>query len=146
MPSHPLAVHPQGGSGRLFFILSENSRERKRGGQLTYEVKEVTDMEVWKEKVVQDINDIKQRQRENENSLSALQSDVHKLQITTQLQDKEINTLKETLKEIKDDTNFIRKRMDQDREEQLKQYKNMTWKIVTAIVVAGISIALGIQL
>lgn len=113
---------------------------------MTYEAKEVTEMEVWKEKVAQDISDIKQRQRENENSLTTLQSDVHKLQITTQLQDKEINALKDTLKEIKDDTNFIRKRMDQDREEQLKQYKNMTWKIVTAIVVAGISIALGIQL
>ena len=108
--------------------------------------KDVTEMEVWKEKVVQDISDIKQRQRENETALTSLKSDVHKLQITTQLQDKEINALKDTLKEIKDDTNFIRKRMDQDREEQLKQYKNMTWKIVTAIVIAGISIALGIQL
>jgi len=63
--------------------------------------KDVTEMEVWKEKVVQDISDIKQRQRENETSLTSLKSDVHKLQITTQLQDKEINTLKDTLKEIK---------------------------------------------
>lgn len=107
--------------------------------------KDVTEMEVWKEKVVQDISDIKQRQRENENSLSTLQSDVHKLQITTQLQDKEINALKDTLKEIKDDTNFIRKRMDKDREEQLKQYKNMTWKIVVAVITAGVLAFLGLQ-
>lgn len=107
--------------------------------------KDVTEMEVWKEKVVQDISDIKQRQRENENSLSTLQSDVHKLQITTQLQDKEINALKDTLKEIKDDTNFIRKRMDKDREEQLKQYKNMTWKIVVAVITAGVLTFLGLQ-
>lgn len=112
---------------------------------MTYEAKEVTEMEVWKEKVVQDISDIKQRQRENENSLSTLQSDVHKLQITTQLQDKEINALKDTLKEIKDDTNFIRKRMDKDREEQLKQYKSMTWKIVAAIVTAVILTFFGLQ-
>lgn len=107
--------------------------------------KDVTEMEVWKEKVVQDISDIKQRQRENETSLTSLKSDVHKLQITTQLQDKEINTLKDTLKEIKDDTNFIRKRMDKDREEQLKQYKNMTWKIVVAVITAGVLTFLGLQ-
>ena len=112
---------------------------------MAHEAREVTNMEVWKEKVVQDISDIKQRQRESENALTSLRSDVHKLQITTQLQDKEISALKDTLKEIKDDTNFIRKRMDKDREEQLKQYKNMTWKIVAAIITAGILTFFGLQ-
>ena len=107
--------------------------------------KDVTEMEVWKEKVVQDINDIRQRQRENETTLTSLKSDVHKLQISDQLQDKEINSLKETLSEIKDDTNFIRNRMDKDREEQLKQYKSTTWKIVAAIVTAGILAFFGLQ-
>ena len=102
-------------------------------------------METWKERVVQDINDIKQRQRENETALTNLKSDVHKLQITTQLQDKEINTMKDTLREIKDDTNFIRSRMDKDREEQLKQYRNMTWKIVAAIITAGVLASFGLQ-
>lgn len=105
----------------------------------------MTDMEVWKEKVTQDINDIRQRQRENETSLNAIRSDVHKLQVSDQLQDKEINSLKETLGEIKDDTNFIRNRMDKDREEQLRQYKQTTWKIVVAIVTAGILAFLGLQ-
>ena len=109
------------------------------------ETKEVTDMEGWKEKVTQDINDIRQRQRENETSLNAIRSDVHKLQVSDQLQDKEINSLKETLGEIKDDTNFIRNRMDKDREEQLRQYKQTTWKIVVAIVTAGILAFLGLQ-
>jgi len=109
------------------------------------ETKEVTDMEEWKEKVTQDINDIRQRQRENETSLNAIRSDVHKLQVSDQLQDKEINSLKETLGEIKDDTNFIRNRMDKDREEQLRQYKQTTWKIVVAIVTAGILAFLGLQ-
>lgn len=106
---------------------------------------DVTEMEVWKERVVQDIADMKQRQRDNENTLSAIKSDVHKLQVSDQLQDKEINSLKETLTEIKDDTNFIRNRMDKDREEQLKQYKNTTRKIVVAIVTAGILAFLGLQ-
>lgn len=105
----------------------------------------VTEMEVWKERVSQEIADIKQRQRENEISLSTVKSEIHKLQITVQLQDKEINSLKDTLTEIKDDTNFIRRRIDKDREEQLKQYKNLTWKIVGSVVLAIILIQLGLQ-
>ena len=49
----------------------------------------MTEMEVWKERVSQEIADIKQRQRDNENSLSTVKSDIHKLQVTVQLQDKE---------------------------------------------------------
>lgn len=106
---------------------------------------DVTEMEVWKERVSQEIADIKQRQRDNENSLSTVKSDIHKLQVTVQLQDKEISSLKDTLTEIKDDTNFIRGRIDKDREEQLKQYKNLTWKIVGGIVLAVILVQLGLQ-
>lgn len=106
---------------------------------------DVTEMEVWKERVSQEIADIKQRQRDNENSLSTVKSDIHKLQVTVQLQDKEISSLKDTLTEIKDDTNFIRGRIDKDREEQLKQYKNLTWKIVGSVVLAIILIQLGLQ-
>ena len=108
-------------------------------------IKDVTEMEVWKEKVAQDISDIKQRQRENETALSSVKSDVHKLQVTVQLQDREINSLKDTLSEIKDDTNFIRRKLDKDKEEQLKQYKNMTWKIVGGVVLAVILVQLGLQ-
>lgn len=108
-------------------------------------VEDVTEMEVWKEKVAQDISDIKQRQRENETALSSVKSDVHKLQVTVQLQDREINSLKDTLSEIKDDTNFIRRKLDKDKEEQLKQYKNMTWKIVGGVVLAVILVQLGLQ-
>ena len=108
-------------------------------------VEDVTEMEVWKEKVAQDISDIQQRQRENETALSSVKSDVHKLQVTGQLQDREINSLKDTLSEIKDDTNFIRRKLDKDKEEQLKQYKNMTWKIVGGVVLAVILVQLGLQ-
>lgn len=106
---------------------------------------DVTEMEVWKERVSQEIADIKQRQRDNENSLSSVKSDIHKLQVTVQLQDKEISSLKDTLTEIKDDTNFIRGRIDKDREEQLKQYKNLTWKIVGGVVLAVILVQIGLQ-
>ena len=108
-------------------------------------IEDVTEMEVWKERVLREIAEIKQRQRDNENSLSTVKSDVHKLQVTVQLQDKEISSLKETLTEIKDDTNFIRRRIDKDREEQLKQYKNLTWKIVGGVVLAVILVQLGLQ-
>lgn len=109
------------------------------------DTEDVTEMEVWKERVSHEIADIKQRQRDNENSLSMVKSDIHKLQVTVQLQDKEISSLKDTLTEIKDDTNFIRKRIDKDREEQLKQYKNLTWKIVGSVVLAIILLQLGLQ-
>lgn len=106
---------------------------------------EVADMEVWKERVSQDISDIKQRQRENENALSIVKQDIHKLQVAVQLQEEKIIALKETLSEIKDDTNFIRGRIDKDREEQLKQYKSLTWKIVGGVVLAVILVQLGLQ-
>lgn len=118
---------------------------RQKVGRSMNSFKEVTEMEVWKEKVVQDISDMRQRQRDNENALSTLRNDVHKLQVTVQLQDKEISSLKDTLSEIKDDTNFIRNRLDKDREEQLKQYKSTTWKIIGAIITAGVLAFLGLQ-
>lgn len=93
---------------------------------------EVTEMEVWKERVSQDISDIKQRQRENENALSTVKSDIHKLQVTVQLQDKEISSLKETLSEIKEDTKWIRRRI--------------TGAIITAIVTATITGVIGIAI
>ena len=106
---------------------------------------ESTKMEEWQNRVQQDITEIKQRQSENEGRLSKVVSDVHKLEISDQLQDKEINTLKTHLGEIKADTGFIRERMDKDREEQLRQYKNTTWKVVGAVLVAGALAFLGLN-
>lgn len=68
-------------------------------------------MDVWKERVQQDINDIKQRQQRNEGELTDIRSDVHKLQVSDQLQNQEINSLKETLSEIKSDTSWIRRKI-----------------------------------
>lgn len=68
-------------------------------------------MDVWKDRVQQDLNDIKQRQQRNEGELSDIRSDVHKLQVSDQLQNQEINSLKETLSEIKSDTSWIRRKI-----------------------------------
>lgn len=103
------------------------------------------EMEEFKNRVQQDISDIKSRQTENEGRLAKVITDVHKLEVSDQLQNKDIDSLQSQLGEIKSDTGFIRERMDKDREEQLKQYKNMTWKIVGAILVAGILAFFGLQ-
>lgn len=72
---------------------------------------DVVNMDVWQDRVTQDINDIKQRQRENEAALTGLKSDVHKLELSDQLQNKEISGLKDTLNRIQDDTTWIRRRI-----------------------------------
>ena len=72
---------------------------------------DVKDVDVWKESIQQDISDIKQRQQQNESTLSGVVSDVHKLQVSDQLQNREITSLKETLRQIQDDTAWIRRKI-----------------------------------
>lgn len=72
---------------------------------------DVKDVDVWREGIQQDINDIKQRQQQNESTLSGVISDVHKLQVSDQLQNQEITSLKETLRQIQDDTSWIRRKI-----------------------------------
>ena len=79
-------------------------------------------MDVWQNRVQQDITELKQRQRDNESKLGLMEKDIHKLQISDQLQDKEISSLKETLSEIKEDTNWIRRKI--------------TGAIITAVITA----------
>lgn len=79
-------------------------------------------MDVWQNRVQQDITELKQRQRDNETKLGLMEKDIHKLQISDQLQDKEISSLKETLSEIKEDTNWIRRKI--------------TGAIITAVITA----------
>lgn len=69
------------------------------------------DMNVWRESVQQDINNIKQRQQQNESKLSSLESDVHKLEVSDKLQNKEIESLKDTLSSIQEDTSWIRRKI-----------------------------------
>ena len=83
---------------------------------------ELMNMDVWQNRVQQDITELKQRQRDNESKLGLMEKDIHKLQISDQLQDKEISSLKETLSEIKEDTNWIRRKI--------------TGAIITAVITA----------
>src|SRR5690625_3685421 len=91
---------------------------------------DVANMDVWKDRVQSDINDIKQRQRENENKLSDISTDVHKLQVSDQLQNKEISGLKDTLSRIQDDTTWIRRRI--------------TGALITAVITAVVGGVIGI--
>ena len=52
---------------------------------------ELTNMDVWQNRVQQDITELKQRQRDNESKIGLMEKDIHKLQISDQLQDKEIS-------------------------------------------------------
>lgn len=95
-------------------------------------------MDVWKDRVTQDINDLKQRQQQNEGKLTSLETDIHKLQVSDQLQDREISSLKEVLGEIKGDTRYIRDKIDTDREKELDRHKNLWWKIAAALILAAV--------
>lgn len=94
--------------------------------------KEELDVDVWKEGVQQDINDIKQRQQQNESKLSSIVSDVHKLQISDQLQNQEIASLKETLRSIQDDTSWIRRKI--------------TGALISAIITAVVAGIVGVAI
>lgn len=90
-------------------------------------------MDLWRERVNQDITDIKSDyNRLNTNQLG-MKDDIRDLQMSDKLQDQEIATLKATLGEIKEDTNFIRRKI--------------TGAIITAVITAicgglvGIAIA-----
>lgn len=75
------------------------------------EDKELGDMDVWKEKVQQDITDIKNNQSQFANEQRSVKSDIEQLKTKDKLQDVEISNIKAALGEIKDDTNFIRRKI-----------------------------------
>lgn len=63
---------------------------------------EMENVDVWKNNIQQDIQELKSKQ-------DTMQSDIHKLQLNDGLQDKEISTLHATLSSIQDDTKWIRR-------------------------------------
>lgn len=106
---------------------------------------ELDNMDVWKDRVTQDLHDIRQKQQQNEGELSSLKTDVHKLQISDQLQDREINSLKEVLGEIKGDTRYIRDKIDTNRDKELDRHKNFWWKLLGALIAAALIFYFGYQ-
>lgn len=80
------------------------------------------DMDLWRERVNQDITDLKNDYSQLNAKQLVIKDDIRDLQMSDKLQDQEIAMVKATLSEIKDDTNFIRRRI--------------TGAIITAIITA----------
>ncbi|MEC5422408.1 hemolysin XhlA family protein [Virgibacillus sp. C22-A2] len=88
-------------------------------------MKELGDMDVWKEQTQQDINGLKQ-------SYEKIKSDVDDLKLNDKLQDREINTLQATLTAIQDDTKWIRRMIT----------KTIVSAIITALIAGVVGVAL----
>jgi predicted nucleic acid-binding Zn-ribbon protein len=73
--------------------------------------KGVDDMDVKMDRMQQDINDLKQGQSQLFSEKRKIEKDVHDLQLSDTLQNKEISGLKDTLSRIQDDTTWIRRRI-----------------------------------
>jgi len=69
------------------------------------------DMDAWREKVQHDISEIKSVQGRHGDAQMKMKDDIRDLQTSDKLQNLEIDALKSTLTDIKDDTNWIRRRV-----------------------------------
>lgn len=90
------------------------------------------DMDVWKEQIQQDVSELKSNQNQIRNEQLTIKSDITDLKMNDKLQDQEIDTLKNTLNEIKDDTNWIRRKI--------------TGAIITATITAVVAGLIGIAI
>lgn len=89
-------------------------------------------MDLWRERVNQDITDIKNDySRLNTNQLG-MKDDIRDLQMSDKLQDQEIAMLKATLGEIKDDTSWIRRKV--------------TGSVITVVITAIVGGIIGIAI
>lgn len=100
-------------------------------------------MDVWKEKVQQDINSLKIKQEQDRKAIDLNIKDIQELKMNDKLQDREISSLKEVLTEIKSDTRYIRDKMDSDRDDALKQHRSLWWKVLAAIIIAALAMYFG---
>lgn len=82
----------------------------------------VNDMDMWRERINQDITDLKNDGNRLGTNQLTMKDDIRDLQMSDKLQDQEIAMLKLTLGEIKEDTNFIRRKI--------------TGAIITAVITA----------
>lgn len=89
-------------------------------------------MDVWKSTIESRINDLQHKSGENTTKLNAALKDIADLKTSEKLQDIEINTLKTTLGEIKDDTNWIRRKI--------------TGALITAVITAVVGGIVGIAI
>ncbi len=89
-------------------------------------------MDVWRDKVQQDINDLKSGYNRLDTNQSKIKDDIRDLQMSDKLQDQEISTLKATLTEIREDTQWIRRKI--------------TGAIITATITAVVAGIIGIAI
>src|SRR5699024_8354634 len=73
--------------------------------------KELSEMDVWKEKVQQDITDLKNNQNQFENEQRSLKSEIESLKTNDKMKDVEISNIKQRLKITQDDTIWIRRKV-----------------------------------
>lgn len=92
----------------------------------------VDDMELWRERVNQDITDLKNDLSRIDAVQTKSKDDIRDLQMSEKLQDQEIASLKLTLGEIKEDTNWIRRKI--------------TGAIITALITAVVGGIIGIAI
>ncbi|MEK3955292.1 hypothetical protein [Psychrobacillus sp. FSL K6-1464] len=93
---------------------------------------EMANMEVWKNQVQQDISELKNSQVHLKNEQERMVQDIRNLQISDTLQNQEITTIKATLSEIKEDTNWIRRKI--------------TGALITAVITAVVGGIVGIAI
>ena len=93
---------------------------------------ELNEMEEWQHRVQQDINDLKNSQSRYEHDQTKMKDDIRDLQMSDKLQNQEIKTLKEALFEIKEDTNWIRRKI--------------TGAIITATITAVVAGIIGVAI
>src|SRR5690625_2142818 len=90
---------------------------------------DAAELDVGTERMQQDMNDLRQRQQQNEGELRAMKADITTLQVSDKLQNAEIDSLKETLPEIKSDTTWIRRKI--------------TGALITAVIMAVVGGIIG---
>lgn len=98
--------------------------EIQGGSRLPIEEERNGDMDVWKEKVQQDIQDLKNQQSRIDGKVSETRKEVLDLRMNDQRQDQEIENMKQTLTDIKEDTQWIRRKI--------------TGAIITTIITAAV--------
>lgn len=92
----------------------------------------LNNVEVWKEKIQQDISELKNNQTHLKNDQDKMKTDIQDLKMSDKLQDNEISNLKATLTEIKDDTSWIRRKI--------------TGALITAAITAVVGGVIGVAI
>ena len=104
----------------------------KNWGEVRMKTKEWENMDVWKSAIESRLNDMQHKQNENVAKLNGALKDIADLKTSEKLQDIEISTIKSALSEIKEDTNWIRRKI--------------TGALITAVITAIVGGIVGIAI